>query len=607
MYNLLKPMRKALIAMLFLLGFIIFSGCSESSNDPDSALPLSGPESVQVVPGNGQLALMWTAVAPAQGVEASYIVYVGTRNDPAAAEPSDVVPAAFNDSQLITATVTGLSNDRVYFVWVETVFGSLGRAEFTPVASGTPIPPAATPANITITPGESLLLVRWTPSPRTTSYAVAYSETGGTNPPDNAEIVIVYTNSALLTGLTNDTTYYVWVMGSNTAGDSAYSAVSSEAPAESTIPPETPSIKSVETRNKRLTVTWDAITSAKEYQLHWTDGSVTDSVLIAPTAAAEVSHTISGLTNGTAYSIYLVAVNNAGSSPDSAVANGTPVANPPLNYNVSTFVIANATADFINSQNVPPSPFWPDGVQNKDRLTRVKETALGNLFADGLAWYIRDRYPEENLDFVLLNGGYIDSGTIPYGQVTIARVISVVKSAASQNQISILTLKGSDVKVLFNDHVAKVAHRVGTTGGGTGGWGITSSEVRYTISYPAVDMSVPGPNWDSNSGRYKAPATPEIYYTGVIKQGTLKINGADFDDDAYYRLATTDYMAAGGDDYLVFPTKGTDRRDIFNFPLYRAVIEYIYDLRTITPYLDGRLVIEGGVPMGGQEPQPPYK
>jgi hypothetical protein len=602
----LKPAGKVFLTILFLFGLLTFFGCSESSSDSDSTLPLTGPESVQVTPGNGLLTLDWTRVAPAQGVEAHYIVYIGTTDLPADAERSNAMPARVGTTQRMTVTITGLTNETEYFVWVETIFGSLGKAPLTPAVSGTPIPPAATPEDITVSPGEALLLVNWTATPRASSYAVAYSTADGANPPSAAERVIVSTNMALLTGLSNGTTYYVWVMSSNTAGNSSYSASYSGTPAIASAFPDVPAISTVRPRNEQLIVSWEAIASATTYQLHWTDGgSVTDSAEVTPTAA-DVSYTITGLTNDTEYTLWLVAVNSRGDSANSAVKTGTPIPIVPIDFNDTNAIIGTATADFINAEDLPPSPFLPDGASNRDRLTRVKETAMGNLFADGLAWYIRDRYPEENLDFVFLNGGYIDTGTIPQGPITLGRLGHVLKPGSGTNKITFVTLKGSDVKEHFNNYVAKVSHSVASRGGGTGAWGITSAEVRYTISYPEVDMSVPGPNWDAVAGKYKTPATPEIYYSGIIKPGTLKINGADFDDNTDYRIATTDFQANGFDGYLVFPSKGRSRRDTDVYA-YHGVAEYIYEQIEITPFLDGRLAIEGGVPMGGQEPQVPYK
>jgi hypothetical protein len=542
-------------------------------------------------------------------VEPFYIVYYGLTDDPAEATRSSAVPARVGTSELIQVIITGLENETVYYVWVETVFGDLGRAALTSVVDGMPIPPASVPVNIAVTPGPGLLLVNWDTSPRAASYTVAYSDEGGETPPSDARRVTVYSNAALLTGLSNGIPYSVWVMSSNSAADSRYSEEFPGTPTAASAAPEAPAIKTIEERNKRLTVVWDALPTATSYEVHWTNVSTSGSDTVTPVAGtAELSYMIPNLLNSIPYDIHIVAKNPMGSSGDSLVVIGTPFAKPPLDYTAFDFVIATATAEFINAQSSPPSPLLPNGLNNKDRLTRVKETAIGNLFTDGLAWFVRDRYPEENIDFVFLNGGYMDGGMLPQGEITLGRFLSVVRGDPSRNTLTIISLRGSDVKELYA-YAATRAHYVSQTGGGSGGtgaWGNSSKEIRYQITYPAVDMSIPGPNWDEAAGKYKTLADPEPYYRGVLEPGTLKFNGADIDDNRIYRIATPNYIADAGDGYYVFLQKGLNRRDI-PLRVYYGVAEYIYDQGTITPYLDGRLVIYGGVPMGGQEPHPPYR
>jgi hypothetical protein len=604
---LLKPARKALFPVFFLLTFFAFFGCSESSSDSDSSLPLTGPATVVVTPGNGELTLQWTTVAAAQGVAATYIVYYNTVDDPATALRSNVRPIVSGNH--VGVTLTGLQNETEYFIWVKAVFGSLGEADLSPVSSGTPIPPAATPTGIVVSEGANLLLLNWLPSARASSYTVAYSTTSGATPPASATKVTVYTNAALLIGLTNGTTYHIWIMGSNTAGDSDYSTRVSGVPAAPASLPDIPGVLTVEPGNKRLKVSWDMLASATGYQLYWTDGaSVNGSVAVAPSAsgAAEVSYTILGLLNGTSYDIHLVALNANGNSTPGAVVNAVPAASEPLDFSDYSFSLGIAVADYIFAEDLPPSPFYPDGRPNTDRLTRSKEAAVGDLFTDGIAWYVRDRYPEENVDFVLLNGGLVE-GAIPQGTVTLSRIATVVDPDARQDKLVFLTLKGADVKDLFNNNVAQVVH-MGRGGSGTGAFGMVSKEVRYTLSYPVVDMSTTGPNWDPVANKYRefSSAESRTYYYGEIEPGTLKINGGDFVDTQNYRIATTDYLANGLDGYLVFPAKGENRKNT-GIPAWYGVAEYIYDQGRITPYIDGRVFIKGGIPMGGPEAQPPYK
>ena len=83
----------------------------------------------------------------------------------------------------------------------------------------------------------------------------------------------------------------------------------------------------------------------------------------------------------------------------------------------------------------------------------------------------------------------------------------------------------------------------------------------------------------------------------MIKAGTLTFNGQAIDDGRSYRILTTSEIADGVSGYLIFPTSGTDKA-VIPVPFWHAVAEYVYELGSITPRLDGRIVIEGGVPLG---------
>jgi len=91
-------------------------------------------------------------------------------------------------------------------------------------------------------------------------------------------------------------------------------------------------------------------------------------------------------------------------------------------------------------------------------------------------------------------------------------------------------------------------------------------------------------------------ADAEPYYRGVIKPGTLKFNGADFEDNRIYRIATTEELASG-DSYLRMIQAGFNREDT-SITYWHAVAEYIYDAGSVTPAIDGRIRLEGGAPGG---------
>jgi 2',3'-cyclic-nucleotide 2'-phosphodiesterase (5'-nucleotidase family) len=268
--------------------------------------------------------------------------------------------------------------------------------------------------------------------------------------------------------------------------------------------------------------------------------------------------------------------------------------------------LGEATAEYVFAQDLPKSVFFPDGRPNTDRLTRVQETTLGNLFTDGVAWYVRTNYPNEKVDFVFINGGLIDNA-LPRGEITVGGFSGIVQPDARGDNIAFVTLSGKDLKLFFEDTASRVDGEGDVSGvvhsgrGGphnTGFFGAVSKEARYTIQY----YQPPGTNAD---GTYNAegPYTGdeltslerEEYLHGFIKPGTLKINGLDIDDNTDYRVCTTDYLMAG--EYFTILLSAGKNPVATKVPFWHGVAEYIYDQQKITPALDGRIKVEGGVPL----------
>jgi 5'-nucleotidase/UDP-sugar diphosphatase len=189
-----------------------------------------------------------------------------------------------------------------------------------------------------------------------------------------------------------------------------------------------------------------------------------------------------------------------------------------------------------------------------DRLTRKIETALGDLVCDANTWYFRTVYQQE-LDFALHNGGALRA-ELREGPITRENILTVLPF---ENYLYIASLRGSDIIELFNF--------IATIPQGSGGFPQVSKEIRYTVDYTG------------DEGRLV----------------DLTINGAPVDPEKTYRFCTNDYLLRGGDGYTVF-TRSTEP---FNTSLLLSyvVIEYI-DAQggSISPALDGRITVIGGVP-----------
>jgi hypothetical protein len=602
-----------LFGTALLCGAFFFPAC-ETGFDPDTSIPLARPASIQVTAGDHSLVLQWTKVARAQGVIPSYKIYYSEMESPNTADEWREIES--NTSNLVKDTITDLHNHTLYYIWVKAVYAGLGESDFSPVTSGTPIPPPAIPGTLTITPSEAMLQVTWAPVADAFTYEVYY-QAGGTGPapPEGAAMTTVSEAGAALSGLTNGTSYTLWVRAANTAGTSSGYATETGTPQAATAAPATaPDKPEVIPGTGKLTLLWAPVAGVPNYKLWYgttEDFSPTTATAVAtlvPANVPQVRADIPGLTNGTLYYVWVQSWNSSSTnenSPVSEAASGTPVARDPVDFTNLRFELGQAAGEYIFAQDLPNSVFFPGGNPNTDRLTRVQETTLGNLFTDGAAWYARNRLGED-IDFVFLNGGYIDN-YLPKGTVTVGSFSGIVQPDSRGDKFVFLTLTGADLKKFFMD----VAEREGGEGdvsgvvhtgrGGphnTGYFGVVSKEVRYTLQY----YPPPGTKADGTYDAERAYTGDELtslereeYLHGFIKEGTLKINGEDIDDNRSYRICTTDYLARG-DYFTILYEKGTDREEIAT-PFWHGVAEYIYDQGTVTPALDGRIKVEGGVPL----------
>ena len=116
---------------------------------------------------------------------------------------------------------------------------------------------------------------------------------------------------------------------------------------------------------------------------------------------------------------------------------------------------------------------------------------------------------------------------------------------------------------------------------------MVSKEVQYTIQYykPPEASTIISGDVDDDA---------QAYYRGIIKPGTLTINGTPVTDGAVYRICTTDELATGS--YYTTLAEAAGKKPIDTL-FWHAVAEYIYDQAVVTPKLDGRIKLEGGVPL----------
>ena len=597
------------IAGLLLAMFLLcLAGCGESKPDNDNpdghgnpTIPVTGPQQFQLTGVDGALQIKFSKIADFQDIEAKYDLKYGTVNNISSATSlgRNVLEVG---GLLVSGEITGLANGVTYYVWINAVFGTRESAYH--METGVPVYTPPVPYNVTAIPGERLIEVTWDALEDIEcpafSYEVALST--GTNPNAGSAVRRTTTEPRYMITVAdldgnppvNGTAYNIWVRASNTDGNSEYSEPVNAIPAEAASAPAAPGTLTVEPGKKRLKVTWDAVPWAASYQLYYNTVNNTATAALASEvvpASGTVSATIANLENSTEYYVWVRARNSRGASGYSPAGIGTPAdAAVPVNFSDYNFQLGEATAEYIYAEYIPHSGSSISG-RIWDRLNRAKETQLGNLFTDGLMWYLSDKYPDENVDFVFLNGGFIDN-VLKKGPISVGSLYGVVDSENRQTPIVLLSMKGSDIKALFEE-AADVVHSGRGGPSDTRYWAIVSKEVSYTIKYPYLPTNI---TYDGNAASAIPSDDLEQYLHGVIKPGTLKFKGSDFEDGKTYRIATTNELV--DEFYLALASDGTNRKDLLDL-VWHAVAEYIYDAGSITPAVDGRIQIEGGVP-GGQ-------
>lgn len=177
------------------------------------------------------------------------------------------------------------------------------------------------------------------------------------------------------------------------------------------------------------------------------------------------------------------------------------------------------------------------GTATETLVKASPDGSLGNMVADACLSYA-NKATDVPVDFCVLNSGGIRIPAIQQGNITVGKIYELMPF---DNMIDVVELNGSDCIDLFT-------------------W-----IVKWNGA-PVAGLSL---------------TIAEGTATGIL------INGVPFDSSRTYRVATSDYMANGGDGATMF-AKGV--RTSTNYKLRDAILEYI---KVSHPYLkadnDGRI------------------
>jgi hypothetical protein len=268
-----------------------------------------------IIPGINQLTINWEG----SGGASSYEVYINTTTT----APSSVTVT----SDKTSAVINNLQNDVIYYIWVRAV-NSVGKSAYSPIEAGTPrlptVAPAA-PSRPVLIAGSRELSVYWQAVELASAYEVWF---GTSSDPAQAQKyggdITGGMTETIVTGLTNEQIYYVWIRAKNAAGTSGFSLPISARASAFVVLPETPGIPTVIPGNRELSVSWQVVEGALFYEV-WT--GTTNNLANAVKQGADVSGTLTTLTNlagGTTYYVWLKAKNHVGTSGFSPAASGNP-------------------------------------------------------------------------------------------------------------------------------------------------------------------------------------------------------------------------------------------------------------------------------------------
>ncbi|MCG7408685.1 5'-nucleotidase C-terminal domain-containing protein [Paenibacillus sp. ACRRX] len=198
--------------------------------------------------------------------------------------------------------------------------------------------------------------------------------------------------------------------------------------------------------------------------------------------------------------------------------------------------------DTLLSEKIAKTAVKLEGDRTK---IRAEGTNLGNLIADAMLERTRSM-PGFEADVALTNGGGIRT-TIQAGDITKRNLYDVLPFP---NTLAVVEAKGSELRAALESGVSEI---------------------------------------ESGAGRFPQIAGMTFTFDMKLKAGSrvsdVKVGGKALDDNKTYRVATNDFIIAGGDGYSML------KKDALNtgVTLYEVVEDYIIKKGDLSPADDGRI------------------
>ena len=306
-------------------------------------VPLA-PTGLGATAGDAQVALSWTAGGDG-GSAITKHQYRQKAGGGSYGSWTDIATSAAGETNATSYTVTGLTNGTAYTFQVRAV-NTVGDGAASGEASATPMAAATAPlapTGLSAMAGDTQVALSWTAGGNggsaITKHQYRQKAGGGSygSWTDIATSAAGETNatSYTVTGLTNGTAYTFQVRAVNAVGDGAASGEASATPMAAATAPLAPTGLSATAGNTQMALSWTAggdggsAITKHQYRQKAGGGSYGSWTDIATSAAGQTnatSYTVTGLTNGTAYTFQVRAVNAVGDGAASGEASATPMA-----------------------------------------------------------------------------------------------------------------------------------------------------------------------------------------------------------------------------------------------------------------------------------------
>lgn len=301
---------------------------------------------------------------------------------------------------IANTTVSGLTNGVTYSFRVAAVT-SQGVGNYSNVFTATPTALPAAPNVAYLDVGDTYVLFAYyaqtmhqDASP-ITSYSLQYSSNGGTTWTTYNRAST--DRSMAIRGLTTGTAYYVRIAAVNSAGTGPYTTYGPVTPSRQQGVPGVPTNVTTTSGNGSVTVHWEppvpapvnaitnyvikyaVYTGASFFNLAWN----TFSSSIASTAR---SATVTGLTNGTQYSFWVLAVNSDGTTSNDSIASvrSTPTAatSPPT---VPFFYVNSVTSTSMSLVWDRPDYMGSSAITDYTIRYSANNGSTWTTFSDGVS------------------------------------------------------------------------------------------------------------------------------------------------------------------------------------------------------------------------------